>query len=160
VHQHTTTNNKQQTTTWPTTHNNHDKVRKNGIPYALGLTRSIAYPRNCLVNRNPDIVVEMTLHVGIKLKQKYLSYVRYNFLANGLKPVRLWPCVLRYVYVALQKPRHSTLFHGISTWFSSIRCVKVREEWPEWSTRTARTTMWTLPVASHKHTKHEWNKSF
>jgi hypothetical protein len=25
-----------------------------------------AYRRNCLVNRNPDIVVEMTLHVGIK----------------------------------------------------------------------------------------------
>jgi hypothetical protein len=37
-------------------------VRKNGIRYALGLTRSIA----CLVNRNPDIVVEMTLHIGIK----------------------------------------------------------------------------------------------
>ena len=51
----------------PTTHHNHhDEVRKNGIRYALGLTRSIAYRRNCLVNRNPDIVVEMTLHVGIK----------------------------------------------------------------------------------------------
>jgi hypothetical protein len=63
-----THNHKPQTTTWPPTthHNHHDEVRKNGIRYALGLTRSIAYRRNCLVNRNPDIVVEMTLHVGVK----------------------------------------------------------------------------------------------
>ena len=47
-------------------HNHHDEVRKNGIPYALGLTLSIASCRNCLVNRNPYIVVEMTLRVGIK----------------------------------------------------------------------------------------------
>jgi hypothetical protein len=55
------------TTTWPTTHHyHHDKVRKNGIPYALGLTQSIAYRQNFLINKNPYIVVEMTLHVGIK----------------------------------------------------------------------------------------------
>jgi hypothetical protein len=55
------------TTTRPTTHHyHHDEVRKNGILYALGLTQSIAYCRNFLVNRNPDIVVEMTLHIGIK----------------------------------------------------------------------------------------------
>ena len=62
-----THNHKPQTTTEPTTqHNHHDEVWKNGIPYALGLTRSIAHRQNCLVNRNLDIVVEMTLHVGIK----------------------------------------------------------------------------------------------
>ena len=62
-----THNHKPQTTTRPpTTHNHHDEVRKNGIPYALGLTRSIAYRRNCLLNRNPDIVAEMSVHVGIK----------------------------------------------------------------------------------------------
>jgi hypothetical protein len=63
-----THNHKPQTTTRPPTthHNHHDEVGKNGIRYALGLTRSIAYRRNCLVNRNPDIVVEMTLNVGIK----------------------------------------------------------------------------------------------
>ena len=41
-------------------------TRKNGILFALGLTWSIAYCQNCLVNRNPDIIVQMTLHVGIK----------------------------------------------------------------------------------------------
>jgi hypothetical protein len=48
AHQQTTT------TTRPTTHHyHHDEVRKNGIPYALGLTQS-TYCRNFLVNRNPD----------------------------------------------------------------------------------------------------------
>ncbi len=59
-HKPQTTNHKPQTTTRPTTqhHNHHDgEVRKNGIPYALGLTRSIAYRRNCLVNRNPYIML-------------------------------------------------------------------------------------------------------
>jgi len=92
-----THNHKPQTTTGPTTqHNHHDEVWKKGIPYALGLTRSIAYRRNCFVNRNPDIVVVMTLHVGIKYKYKYLSYVRYTFSQKGLKPVSLMPRVLFY----------------------------------------------------------------
>jgi hypothetical protein len=41
-------------------------VQKNGISYALGLMQSIAYRWNGLVNRETAIVVEMTLHVGIK----------------------------------------------------------------------------------------------
>ncbi len=57
-----------QTTTRPTTRNHHDEVQKNGIPYAVSLTRSIAYRRNRLVNRKTAIIVNMTLHVGIKSK--------------------------------------------------------------------------------------------
>jgi hypothetical protein len=46
----------------------HDKVRKNGISYAVGLMRSIAYRRIRLVNRKTAIIVKMTLHVGIRKK--------------------------------------------------------------------------------------------
>ena len=48
---------------YPQHRNHHDEVWKNVIPYALGLTRSIAYLRNCLVNRKTAIIVKMTLHV-------------------------------------------------------------------------------------------------
>jgi hypothetical protein len=54
-----------QTTTWPTTPSYHDEVRKNGISYAVGLMRSIAYRRIRLVNRKTSIVAKMTPHVGI-----------------------------------------------------------------------------------------------
>jgi hypothetical protein len=63
--------------------NHHDEVRKNGIPYALGLMRSIAYRRNCLVNRNPDIIVEMTLHVGKKIEIKVFVGHKEHFLPKG-----------------------------------------------------------------------------
>ncbi len=48
--------------------NHHDEVRKNGIPYAVGLMRSIGYRQNRLVNRKTAIIVKMTLHVGISKK--------------------------------------------------------------------------------------------
>ena len=45
--------------------NHHDEVRKNVIPYALELRRSITYLQNCLINnRKTAIVVNMTRHVG------------------------------------------------------------------------------------------------
>ncbi len=37
--------------------------------------RTLYLTRNRLVNRKTAIVVKMTLHVGIKLKKKYSSYV-------------------------------------------------------------------------------------
>jgi hypothetical protein len=40
-------------------------MQKNGIPYAVGLMRSIAYRWNHLVNRKTAIIVTMTHHVGI-----------------------------------------------------------------------------------------------
>jgi hypothetical protein len=61
---HKTTNHNSAHNTYGNNH--HDEVRENGIPYALGLTRSIAYRRNRLVNRKTAIIVSMTLHVGIK----------------------------------------------------------------------------------------------
>jgi len=66
-----THNHKPQTTTGPTTptHNHHDEVRKNGIPYALGLTRSMH-------------IAGIVLEIGI-----HMSYVRYTFSQKGLKPV-------------------------------------------------------------------------
>ena len=35
-------------------------------PNTLGLTWSIAYCQNCLVNRKTTMVAELTLHVGIR----------------------------------------------------------------------------------------------
>ena len=69
---------------YPQHRNHHDEVWKNVIPYALGLTRSIAYLRNCLVNRKTAIIVKMTLHVGIRKKYKYRSYTRYQILTIPL----------------------------------------------------------------------------
>jgi hypothetical protein len=48
--------------------NHHDEVRKNVIPYGVGLTGSIGYCRNRLANRKTAIIVKMTLHVGIRKK--------------------------------------------------------------------------------------------
>ncbi len=70
-------------------------MRKNGIPNAVGLTWSIAYRRNHLVNRKTAIVVKMTLHLGIREKWEVQRMYDPHFLAKGLKPVRLRPRVLR-----------------------------------------------------------------
>ncbi len=43
--------------------NHHDKMRKNVIPYGVGLTQSIGYCRNRLANRKTAIIVRMTLHI-------------------------------------------------------------------------------------------------
>ncbi len=50
----------------PQHRHHHDEVWKNGISYAVGLMRSIAYCRIRLVNRKTAIVAKMTLHVGIR----------------------------------------------------------------------------------------------
>ena len=52
----------------PQSRNHHDDVRKNVILNTLGVMWSIPYRKNCLVNRKTAIIVELTLHVGIKEK--------------------------------------------------------------------------------------------
>ena len=49
----------------PQHRHHHDEVWKNGISYAVGLIRSIAYRRIRLVNKKTAIVANMTFHVGI-----------------------------------------------------------------------------------------------
>ena len=53
--------------------------------------------------------------------------------------------------IAPRKPRDGTQFHGISTWYSWIRCA-----WPEWSEGLHHHAN---PTAGLKHTKHEWDDS-
>ena len=64
---------------------------KNGISYAVGLMRSIAYRRIHLVNKKTAIVAKMTPHVGINSKREAGEYVRYPFLVIllGCVTVRL-----------------------------------------------------------------------
>ncbi len=78
----------------PQHRHHHDKVQKHGISYALGLMRSIAYRRICLVNRKTAIAAKMTLHVRIRLKQEAGDYVQYPFLVSLLGCVVLRLCVL------------------------------------------------------------------
>ncbi len=47
----------------PQHRHHHDEVWKNGISYAVGLMRSIAYRGIRLVNRKTAIVAKMILHV-------------------------------------------------------------------------------------------------
>jgi hypothetical protein len=77
-----------------------DKVRENGIPYAVGLMRSIAYCRIHLVNRKTAIVAKMTPCVGINSKREVGEYVQYPFLVILLGCVVLRLRVLRYGSVA------------------------------------------------------------
>jgi len=81
-----------QTTTQPTT-----QVWKNGISYAVGLMRSIAYRRIRLINKKTAIVAKMTPHVGINSKWEAGEYVRYPFLVILLGCVVLRLRVLRYI---------------------------------------------------------------
>ncbi len=67
-------------TTHTTNHNSAHNTVITVIPYALGLTQSIAYCRNCLVNKETAIIVKMTLCVGIRYKFKYWLYIRYQIL--------------------------------------------------------------------------------
>ena len=80
----------------PQHRHHHDEVRKNGISYAVGLMRSIAYRRIRLVNKKTAIVANMTLHVGINSKQEAGEYVRYPFLVILLGCVFVRQRVLRY----------------------------------------------------------------
>jgi hypothetical protein len=59
---------KTQTTSWAHNHtitgNHHGDVQKNVIPNTLGVTWSIAYCQNHLVNRKTAIIVKLILHIG------------------------------------------------------------------------------------------------
>ncbi len=79
----------------PQHRHHHDKVRKNGISYAVGLMRSITYCRICLVNWKTAIVATMTRHVGISSKREAGEYVQYPFLVILLGSIVLRQCVLR-----------------------------------------------------------------
>ncbi len=73
----------------------HDEVWKNGMSYAVGLMRSIAYRRIRHVNKKTAIVAKMTPHVGIKSKREAREYVRYPFLVILLGCVTVTLRVLR-----------------------------------------------------------------
>jgi len=62
----------------------------------MGLTRSITYRQNHLVNRKTAIVVKMTLHIEIRSKWEEGEYVQYPYLVILFGRVFLWPCVRRY----------------------------------------------------------------
>jgi hypothetical protein len=64
----------------PQHRHHHEEVWKNGISYTVGLMRSMAYCRICLVNKKTAIVAKTTPHVGINSKQEAGEYVRYPFL--------------------------------------------------------------------------------
>ena len=68
---------------------------KNGISYAVGLTRSNAYRRNRLVNRKTAIVAKMTRHVRIGSKWEAGEYAGYPFLVILLGSIVLRQRVLR-----------------------------------------------------------------
>ncbi len=50
----------------PTIMNHRHDVGKYAISNTLGVTQSITYLQNCLVNRKTAIIVKLTIHVGIK----------------------------------------------------------------------------------------------
>ena len=79
----------------PQHRHHHDEVRKNGISYAVGLMRSIAYHQICLVNRKTAIVAKMTPHVGIS-SELIKPFVR-SLSCDPLGRVTIRPRVIRYV---------------------------------------------------------------
>jgi hypothetical protein len=78
----------------PQHRHHHDEVRKNGISYAVGLMRSIAYRQICLVNRKTAIVAKMTPHVGISCELRKPFVHRWAFLRSTLGCVTIRPCVM------------------------------------------------------------------
>ncbi len=107
----------------PTTHNYHDEVRKNGIPFSLGLMWSIAYHRNCLVNRKTAIVVKMTVNVGIQEKWEVQRMYYPYFLAKGLKPVRLRPCEFYGTHIGAVCSHGTKNNHSSSTQLRTQPCT-------------------------------------
>jgi hypothetical protein len=79
----------------PQHRHHHDKVRENGISYAVGLMRDIANCQICLVNRKTDIIASMTLHVGIEEIWEVQCMFDPHFLAKELTPMGLLPQILR-----------------------------------------------------------------
>ncbi len=72
----------------------HDEVPENEIFSAMGLMRSIAYCRICLLNRKADIIANMTHHIGIEEKWEVQHMYDPHFLPKGLKPMGLLPPAL------------------------------------------------------------------
>jgi hypothetical protein len=78
-------------------HRHHqDEVRKNGISYAVGLMRSIAYCRIRLVNRKTSIVAKMTPHVGISCELRKLFVRRCGLSCDSHGRVTIRPRVIQY----------------------------------------------------------------
>ena len=73
----------------------HDEVRKNEISYTVGLMRSIAYRRICLVNRKTAIVAKMTPHVGISSELIKPFVRRLGLSCDPLGRVTIRPRVIR-----------------------------------------------------------------
>ncbi len=92
--QSSTLNNKPQL--GPQHRHHHDEVRKNGISYAVGLMRSIAYRRIRLVNRKTAIIARMTPHVGISCELIKPCVRRLGLFCDLKGCVTLWLRVLRY----------------------------------------------------------------
>ena len=67
----------------------HDKVQKNGILYEVGLIRSIAYRRICLLNRKTTMLFKHTTNVGLRSIREDQSYAGEHFLADCLYCVLL-----------------------------------------------------------------------
>ncbi len=66
----------------PQHRHHHDEVRKNGISYAVGLMRSIAYRRIRLVNRKTAMAFKPSTNVGFASNREDQSYVAIDFLAK------------------------------------------------------------------------------
>ncbi len=85
----------------PQHHHHHDEVRKNGIPYAVGLMRSIAYPRIRLVNRKTAIIAKMTPHVGISSELIKPFVHRLELSCDSQGHVLIWLFLAKCTYEVL-----------------------------------------------------------
>jgi hypothetical protein len=82
----------------PQSRNHHGDVQKNVIPNTLGVTRSIAYRQNRLVNKKTAIIIKMILHLGIK---KVLVVGTIKFSCNCLRSIFFRQRILWYFTVHL-----------------------------------------------------------
>ena len=79
----------------PQHRHHHDEVQKNGISYAVGLMRSIAYRRIRLVNRKTAMAFKPSTNVGFASNREDQSYVAIDFLENPYGRVAIWPRIIR-----------------------------------------------------------------
>ncbi len=93
----------------PQHHHHHDKVRKNGFSYGVGLMQSIAYRRIRLLNRKTTMLFKQPTNVGLRSNWEHQSYVGVNFLAHCLYCVLLILHVLRYMQQHVRKPQRVTV---------------------------------------------------
>ncbi len=106
----------------PQHRHHHDKVRKNGISYAVGLMRSITYPQICLVNRKTAMAFKPSTNVGFASNREDQSYVTIDFLANPYGRVKIRPRIIWYSTCYL-----STIFCPSSFFFKhrqTVSCLR------------------------------------